>query len=44
MELQFCKAVMKEEIENIKTNPQETDNNSLSVVEARVSPQPRADG
>ncbi|MDD5693570.1 MAG: MT-A70 family methyltransferase [Patescibacteria group bacterium] len=27
---------MKEEKENIKTEPQETDNNSLSVVEARV--------
>lgn len=27
---------MKEEKENIKTNPQETDNDSLSVVEARV--------
>ncbi len=28
--------MMKEEKENIKTEPQETDNNSLSVVEARV--------
>lgn len=32
---------MKEEKENIKTNPQETDNNSLSVVEAVVSLPPR---